>query len=113
MVSVGLAVEKILRENKISAEIINMHTIKPIDEDQIVKSSKKSKLFVSIEEHSVIGGLGSSLSEITSSLDNSPRLIKFGLKDNYNISGDYSFILEQNGLTPQNISNKIKKELKV
>ena len=113
MVSVGLAVEKILRENKISAEIINMHTIKPIDEDQIVKSSKKSKLFVSIEEHSLIGGLGSSLSEITSSLDNSPRLIKFGLKDNYNISGDYSFILEQNGLTPQNISDKIKKELKI
>ena len=82
-----------------------MHTIKPLDEDQI-KQSLKTKLFVTIEEHSIIGGLGSSVAEFISDLKDTPRLIKFGLKDNYTISGDYSFILEQNFYCG-NISNKI------
>jgi len=113
MVSVGQSVEKILKEKKISTELINMHTIKPLDEDQIKQSLKKTKLFVTIEEHSIIGGLGSSVAEFISDLKDTPRLIKFGLKDNYTISGDYSFILEQSGLTAGNISNKILKELNV
>jgi transketolase len=113
MVSIGQSVEKILKEKKISTELINMHTIKPLDKDQIRQSSKKTKLFVTIEEHSVIGGLGSSVAEFISNLKDTPRLIKFGLEDNYNISGDYSFILEQSGLTAENISSKILKELNI
>ena len=113
MVSVGQSVEKILKEKKISTELINMHTIKPLDEDQIKQSIKKTKLFVTIEEHSIIGGLGSSVAEFISDLKDTPRLIKFGLKDNYTISGDYSFILEQSSLTAGNISNKILRELNV
>ena len=84
MVSVSQNAAKILENEKISVELINMHTIKPIDKTQIIDSSKKSKLFVSIEEHSIIGGLGSSISEFCSGLKNKPKLIKLGLEDAYN-----------------------------
>ena len=112
MLSTGKEIEKILKEKKISVELINMHTIKPIDINQITISSKKTKLFVSIEEHNIIGGLGSSISEFISGLDKPPKLLKFGLKDDYEISGDYSFILDKNGLTPEKIASKIIKEFK-
>ena len=112
MVSVSQNVVKILENSKISAELINMHTIKPIDKEQILKSSEKSKLFVSIEEHSTIGGLGSSISEFSSELKNKPKLVKLGLEDQYAISGDYAYVLEKNNLTPDAISNRIIKEIK-
>ena len=84
-----------------------------IDKDQIKKSAKKTKLIVSLEEHSVFGGLGSSISEVLSDLEKSPRLLKIGLEDKYNFSGDYSYILEKNNLTKEAISQTIKKELKL
>ena len=88
-----------------------MHTIKPIDKKQIIKSSLQTKIFVSIEEHSTIGGLGSSIAEETSSFKNNIRLIRLGLKDSYNISGEYDFILNKNGLTVDKITKKLIKEL--
>ena len=112
MVAVSQNITKILKSEGISIELINIHTIKPMDKKQIIKSAQKSKLFVSVEEHSLIGGMGSSISEICSELKNSPRLIKFGLRDEYKISGDYSYILEENNLTAEKISEEIKKEFK-
>ncbi len=111
MVSVALEVAKILEGSNISAEVINMHTIKPIDKNQIKKSAEKTKLIVSLEEHSVFGGLGSSISEVLSDLEQSPRLLKIGLEDKYNFSGDYSYILEKNNLTKEAVSQSIKKNL--
>ena len=112
MVAVSQNITKILKSEGISIELINIHTIKPMDKKQIIKSAQKSKLFVSVEEHSLIGGMGSSISEICSELKNSPRLIKFGLRDEYKISGDYSYILEENNLTAEKISEEIKKKFK-
>tara|TARA_Y100000590_G_C15727847_1_gene1015899 strand:- start:317 stop:1288 length:972 start_codon:yes stop_codon:yes gene_type:complete len=112
MVSVSQETVKILEKKNISAELINMHTIKPIDKTQIEKSSEKSKLFFAVEEHSIIGGLGSSISEVTSELKNKPKLIKLGLEDAYSVSGDYSYVLEKNNLTPNIIADRVIKELK-
>jgi len=111
MVAVSQKIIKILEAEGISSELINMHTIKPIDKEQIIKSAKKSKLFISVEEHNIIGGLGSSISEVCSELKNSPKLVKFGLRDEYKVSGDYSYILEENNLTDKKISKRIKEEL--
>jgi transketolase len=111
MVSIGQSIEKILKTHQISTELINMHTVKPLDEDQIKKSCEKSKLIISLEEHSIIGGLGSSISEFTSSLNNPPKLLKFGLRDQYNISGDYTYMLQENNLTSEKIAKKILEEL--
>ena len=108
MVSKALKASIILKKFKIDSEVINIHTIKPIDEKQIIKSAKKSRLFVSLEEHNIIGGLGTSISEVISGIKNKPSLLRLGLKDSYDHSGEYDFILKKNGLDVKSIANKIK-----
>ena len=63
MVSVALDVRSKLLKNNIEAEIINVHTVKPIDEETVKKSANNKRLLVSIEEHNCIGGLGSAISK--------------------------------------------------
>lgn len=110
MVAVAKEAAKILDKLKIFSEIINMHTIKPIDKNQIKKSSEKSKLLVSLEEHSIIGGLGSSISEVLDELSFRPKLLKLGLEDKYNFSGEYDYVLEKNNLSSDIISKSIERE---
>ena len=81
----------ILKEKKISARVVNMHTIKPLDTDAI-KKSQNSKLIVSVEEHNIIGGLGSAISEFNSSLKNSPKQLFLGIRDVYGKGGTYKFL---------------------
>ena len=83
---------KILYENGIDAEIINMHTIKPIDATKVKESAEKSKLIVTIEEHNIIGGLGSAIAECLVGIKNSPEQIFFGINDSYSEGGDYNFL---------------------
>ncbi len=111
MVNLGLKTEKILKQNKISSNVINMHTIKPIDKEAIRKASN-SKLIVSIEEHNIIGGLGSAIAEYNSTLTNSPRQLFFGVNDSYTQSGSYKFLLEKHGLNPEKIAKNILNNLK-
>ena len=80
MVSVALDVRSKLLKNNIEAEIINVHTVKPIDEETVKKSANNKRLLVSIEEHNCIGGLGSAISEVISNIDINSKLIYFGLK---------------------------------
>ena len=112
MVKVALDCAKILSENNIDAEVVNMHTIKPIDFAKIKESAKSSKLIVSIEEHNIIGGLGSAIAESLSSIENSPKHIFFGINDSYSKGGEYDFLKEKFGLTSKKISEKIILTLK-
>ena len=83
-----------------------MHTIKPIDKEAILKASN-SKLIVSVEEHNIIGGLGSAISEFNSSLNNSPPQLFLGIKDTYTAGGSYLYLKEKNGLTAKKIVSSI------
>ena len=74
-------------------------------------SVRNKKLFVTIEEHNIIGGLGSAISEETAKLGNGPKHIFFGINDEYSHHGDYKHLLQSYGLTPEKIVNKIKKNL--
>ena len=107
MVKVALDCSKILNENGIDAEIINMHTIKPIDAIKIKESAGKSKLIVTIEEHNIIGGLGSAVAECLAGIKNSPEQIFFGTNDSYSDGGDYNFLKQKFNLTSDFISKKI------
>ena len=111
MVSVALDVRSKLLKNNIEAEIINVHTVKPIDKETVKKSANNKRLLVSIEEHNCIGGLGSAISEVISNIDINSKLIYFGLQDSYTSSGDYKYMLERNGLTPELIVQKILKNI--
>jgi len=112
MVKVALDCSKILSKSNINAEVINVHTIKPIDINKVNESAKKSKLFVSIEEHNIIGGLGSAIAECLAGIKNSPEQIFFGINDSYSEGGDYNFLKKKFNLTPNCISIKIISKFK-
>ena len=77
MVYNSLKASEILNEKKISAKVVNIHTIKPIDKKSI-EDANKTKMIFTVEEHNIIGGLGSAVAEHQSSLKNSVRLIRIG-----------------------------------
>ena len=97
---------KSLYENGISSTVINMHTIKPLDENAILKALK-SKLIISVEEHSVIGGLGSSICEFISSLNIITPVLRIGVNDYYPHAGSYSALLSECGLDSEGIIKRV------
>ena len=107
----SLEAAKKLEENNISCGVINMHTIKPVDFEAINEVCNFSKLIVSIEEHNVIGGLGSAIAEHKAKLKNSPRLLTIGVDDNYIKGGSYNFLKEKYGLTTNKIVGNIIQNL--
>ena len=109
MVSVGIKVSEELGKKKIFCKVINMHTIKPIDKIAI-KNSLNTKLLVSLEEHNIIGGLGSAISEVVSDLGLKTKLLRLGIKDTYSKGGTYKYLLEKNRLTQEKIIEDVLKE---
>jgi transketolase len=108
MVSTCLEVAKKLAELKISCSVINMHTIKPIDKDAIKDASETSKLIVSVEEHNVIGGLGSAISEHLVKLKSRPNMLIMGINDQYVKGGSYNYLKNKYELSTDKIVEKIK-----
>ena len=103
---------KILKNHSISAKVINMHTIKPIDKDAIKEACENSKLIVSVEEHNIFGGLGSAISEQMVSLKSHPKLITIGVKDYYSKGGNYEFLKEKHGLSTDKIVMSVLENFK-
>jgi len=112
MVYEALVAAKILEEQGISAGVINMHTIKPLDTEAINEVVGKSKLLVAIEEHSVIGGLGGAVAEHISRLRNAQPLLRLGLPDSFGKTGDYRYLLEKYGLVGPKIAISIQEFLR-
>jgi transketolase len=106
LVSNALSVAELLAQKGLQAKVINMHTIKPIDAEIIINNSK-AKLFVSIEEHNIIGGLGGAIAEEMSIHSGLPPLLRLGIKDVFNLAGDYENLLEQNNLLPHQLYQDI------
>ena len=107
MVNNALEAAKILKNDKIGASVIDMHTIKPIDVDILDKISKSHDLIVTVEEHSIIGGLGSAVSEKLSVMNQKPPLLLIGISDEYGNAGSYESLLQKRLLMPNQIANTI------
>ena len=103
---------EILKNNGVSAKVINMHTIKPIDKAAINKSCEHSKLIVSVEEHNIFGGLGTAISEHMASLKSHPKLLTIGVNDYYSKGGNYEFLKEKHGLSTDKIVSNVLENLK-
>lgn len=100
------ACAKILKEKNITAEIIHIPVVKPIDKETIIKSAQKTKKVITIEDHSIIGGLGSSVCEVLS--ENYPtKVLRIGTNDEFGQSGDAKELMEHYGLTANKLSEKI------
>ncbi|OUQ60076.1 transketolase [Tyzzerella sp. An114] len=102
-----IAAEK-LAEEGIEAKVINIHTIKPIDEDLIVEAAKECGKVVTVEEHSVIGGLGSAVCDVLSAKCPVP-VCKIGVQDTFGESGPAVELIKKYGLDSEGIYNSIKK----
>jgi len=108
MVHPSLKAAELLSEAGIDAAVINMHTIKPIDGDAIAEQCANTQLLLTVEEHTVIGGLGSAVAEAKAPIKGAPPQIMLGIADSYAKAGDYSDILTHYGLTAEGIADKAK-----
>lgn len=108
MVAEALKAQEALREEGINIRVVDIHTIKPIDDEMIVKCAKETKKLISIEEHSVIGGLGTAISEVLT--EKCPaKLVRMGMKDCFGKSGSAGELLKYYGLTEKEIIEEVKK----
>ena len=103
--------EQLLKEN-IKARVINMHTIKPIDKEIIIKSAKETGALVTIENHNIIGSLGSAVAEVLSENCAIP-FKRIGVNDSFGKSGKFADIMDKYGLDTKSIMGQIKALLKI
>lgn len=108
MVELALEAKDILSKEGINARVINIHTIKPIDRELLIKAAKETKAMVTVEEHSVIGGLGSAVAEVVTEECPIP-VLKVGIKDTFGESGKPNELLKVYGLTTEAIVEHSKK----
>ena len=111
IIACGIMVnEAILAHEALKSEVINMSTIKPIDRELIINAAKETGAIVTAEEHSIIGGLGSAISEVVS--EECPVVVKkVGVKDTFGESGTPAELLKKYGLTAEDIVNSVKEAI--
>lgn len=112
MVPEALEARKLLVQKGISARVINIHTIKPIDRDILIRAAKETGAVVTAEEHNIIGGLGSAVAEVLCEECPVP-LRRVGTKDVFGQSGKPAELLEMYGLTAENIAKQAEEVLKL
>ena len=112
MVDAALQAYNILAEESIKVNVINLHTIKPIDKDIIVDAARETGVVITAEEHSIIGGLGSAVCEVLSENHPTP-VLRVGIKDTFGESGKPVELLKKYELTPEDIVKAVKKGLKL
>ncbi len=111
MVANSIEASKLLKEKGINVTLVNVHTLKPINEDNIKKYLRKNKLVVTVEEHSIIGGLASAISEINSKLSSYNNHVSLAIPNQYDKGGPYDFLKEKNYLQPHQICERIMNDL--
>lgn len=109
MVQEALKAKEILEKENINIRVIDVHTIKPIDKEIIIKAAKETKKIITIEDHSIIGGLGSAVCEVLS--ETYPvKVERIGIKDEFGQSGKWKELLKYYGLTCDDIVKKVKEK---
>ena len=98
----ALIAQKELKEKGIDIRVVDVHTIKPIDKEMVVKCAKETKKLISIEDHNVVGGLGSAISEVLTE-EYPAKLIRLGVKDTFGKSGKAKELMDYFGITAKNI----------
>ncbi len=106
MVSEAIKAKEELEKQGINIRVIDMHTIKPIDKEAIIKSAKETKRIITIEDHSIIGGLGSAVCEVLSE-EYPTKVTRLGMKDSFGKSGKAEKLLEYYGLCAEGIIKEI------
>lgn len=107
-VSEAIRAQEILKNNGIEVRVVDIHTIKPIDKEMIIKCAKETKKLISVEDHNVIGGLGSAIAEVLT--EGYPvKLVRMGINDTFGKSGKAIELMQYFGITAENIVEKVVK----
>lgn len=110
MVAESLKAAEILTKKGIEIEVVNLHTIKPLDVELIRQEMKQHTCVYTIEEHNVTGGLGSAIAEIAAEMEAAIRLKRIGMQDCFYKLGTEQYIWEQAGLTGERIAERIQND---
>lgn len=112
VVNIAIQAKEELEKQGIAVRVIDMHTIKPIDKEMVIKCAKETKKIITVEDHSIIGGLGSSVCEVLS--ESYPtKVIRMGIKDSFGKSGTAEELLKYFGLTTKDILTAFEDEKQV
>ena len=107
MVSAVLKAAEILATQGVEASVLNMSTIKPLDEEAVRQAMSETRLVVTVEEHSIIGGLGSAVAEVMAECDRGAPLLRLGTRDVFGESATADELLEKHLLTPRGIAAEV------
>jgi len=110
MVAASISAATLLQSDGISTAVYNFHTLKPIDQDCLLHMGGHYKSIFAVEEHSVVGGLFSAITETLASNPQRPPIHPVGLPDSFGKTADYGVLLERYGLTPEGIRARILSE---
>ena len=102
-----LEAASILKKKNIGCSVVNMHTIKPIDKEKIKSIGKKNKLILTVEEHNIIGGLGTAVAEVLSEEKHNSKLVRVGINDFYSSGGSYQYLQNIYGLSVEKIIKSV------
>jgi len=105
-VAEALKTQEILKEKGIEIRVVDIHTIKPIDKEMIIKCAKETKRLISIEDHSIIGGIGSAISEVLTE-EYPAKLERMGIKDTFGKSGKAEQLMQYFGITAKDLEEKL------
>lgn len=109
-VSQALKAAETLAAEGVSARVINIHTVKPLDEELIIKAAKETKMLFTVEEHSIIGGLGSAVCECLA--ENHPaKVVRIGMRDRFGESGPAAELIHKYGLDAEGIVKTVKENI--
>ena len=100
-----------LDSDGVGAKVIDVHCLKPIDSATVLKELAGAKLIVTAEEHFVIGGLGTAISEVMVQNQMAGKVLNLGVHDKFSEVGDYQYLMAQNGLSSEKIVEKVKEQL--
>ncbi len=112
MVNASLQAAELLSGRGIAASVVNMATIKPLDTEFVANLAGRMPLIVTVEEHSIIGGLGSAVAEVLAESTGRARLVRLGTPDVFGESGMADELLAKHGLTGPQIAERVQQELK-
>ena len=105
-VSEAIKAQEMLKEKGINVRVVDVHTIKPIDKEMIIKCAKETKKLISIEDHNIIGGLGFAISEVLT--DEYPaKLVRLGIKDTFGKSGKATELMKYFGITAGDLVEQV------
>lgn len=112
MLETAVNVHELLKERGVKAEVISVHTIKPLDVGLIARKARHCRMLVTIEEHSIVGGLGSCVSGVITEKGLCVKLKRFAVEDRYlSMAGGHDYLRKHFGLTAEQISAVIEREL--